>query len=674
MRRAMILLVLLSTPALATTVQQDFDAAQALLDAGKAAEARDAFTALLGRFAPNSQGMAANLVRARLGNALLATGDAEAAEPLLATAGSGLTRGDATSIEERGLALFDLGRARENQGKLDSAAKAYQQVRDAKFFTADGPGDIGLRAALARTQIWSNPDEARRLLDGLLALPPAALGTTADTRALLQTLRGRVELNHGNFVEAQRWFQQAAKTAGGATTQSLTVADVRIRGDLALAAFKLNRPGEVQKYVAFSGAGGLQSEGLYAAADMPLPACAPLTGLAQDAVAVVEFGISDDGRVIGATPVYASQGRSGANVADNGPESLFTQAVRQWIWNTASIAKVEPFWRQAVRVELRCFTARPDVDPVSRSFWPAWTTWTESIGIRPLPKMPDSDALALPLLRDELARREREEGAQSVQLIAPLRALAANLSGSNDDRIAAWERLLGLLGTAKPPAAITGTVGIHDARTAASRKTWPAERARLMRDRMTGQIASLVESGNGETRVAYWTRLELAEALDGLKQVPESRDQLDRIIAAPTSSLSDGDPIRTAALLRLSNQAAAAKDLATAASALDATGLSPEQCSLVDVRPQPVAARFYDLDFPDEARRWGTSGFVRFAYDIAADGTTKNIRTVVASPPFIFGPAVESRAARFRYQPVFRPGNTMGCTGSTQNVTFRMLN
>jgi hypothetical protein len=45
----------IAAPAAAATIQQDFDAAQALLDAGKAAEARNAFTALLTRFSPGSQ-------------------------------------------------------------------------------------------------------------------------------------------------------------------------------------------------------------------------------------------------------------------------------------------------------------------------------------------------------------------------------------------------------------------------------------------------------------------------------------------------------------------------------------------------------------------------------------------------------------------------------------------
>lgn len=89
MRSVAVVLMALAAPVAAATIQQDFDTAQALLDAGKPDEARKAFAALLVRFPAGSAGQAATLVRARLGNAMLATGDAEAAAPLLETAIAG---------------------------------------------------------------------------------------------------------------------------------------------------------------------------------------------------------------------------------------------------------------------------------------------------------------------------------------------------------------------------------------------------------------------------------------------------------------------------------------------------------------------------------------------------------------------------------------------------------
>lgn len=658
----------------ATTIQQDFDAAQALLDAGKAAEARTAFTALLARFPAGAKGKASSLVRARLGSALLMTGDPQAAEPVLAAAVAGI-KGDApTDAAERAATGYDLGRAHESLGALDSAAQAYRAAIADGAWPAGSLDDIGARAALARVLIWSNPAEARGLVDGLLALPSATFGKAGDQRALLQTLRGRIELNAGQPTEAKRWFTMAARTAGGGETQKVSIADVRIRGDLALANSQLGRLDELQKNVAFSGAGALVSEGLTMAASMPLPGCAPLTGLAPDAVAVVEFAIGSDGRVRGVTPIYASRG-SGARLAaarDDGPEVAFPQAVRRWFWNTASVAKLDAFWRQAVRVELRCFTERRGSDPISDSFERDYRAFTQSADIRPMPVLPDNAAAALPLIRAELARREADDGAQSPQLLAPLGALAGNIAAPLAEFQAASARRAALLVAAKAPSAVIGNLRLYEiAWTSLVGRNRDAG-FRTARARLQALLAEQEAAGDGETRIAMATRLRLAEVHDDLQTTAASRSLLDRIIAAPESLLPGADPIRIAALIRLANQAAAAKDTATAASALAATGLSPEQCALVDVRPQAINASIGSNAFPEEARRWSTGGFVRIGYDITAEGKPTNLRTIVASPPFVFGPATEKAVAQFRYRPVFRPGNSIGCTGTTQGVTFRV--
>jgi tetratricopeptide (TPR) repeat protein len=664
----------IAVPALAaTTVQQDFDAAQALLDAGKAAEARNAFTALLARLPPNGQTKAASLVRARLGSALLATDDPEAAERILTAAVAGLNGVTPQDAEERGIALYDLARAIERQGRLDSAAAGYRKVIDARLFEAGSADDLVLHAALARTLIWSNPAEARRLLDALLALPRDRFGKSGDNYAQAQTLRGRVDLNDGNAAEAKRWFTLAARTAGGAETTKVSVADVRIRGDLALANFKLGKMDEVQKNVAYSGAGSLVTEGLTLAANTPLPACAPLTSLAPDAVAVVEFAIDADGRVSGVAPIYASRGSGSATpgALDDGPEVLFPQAVRGWFWNPADVARLNRFWRQAVRVELRCFTARGGGDPVAHSFRANAGEWMSSRGVRPVADVPANDAAALPILRAELARREAADGADSIQLVPPLNQISGNGAATAAERKAAAARRTALLVAAKAPASVTGQSRLFDIEWDAARGRSRRERATIARDALLPLLAEQEATGD-ETRIAMAIRLRLAEAHDDLNALPASRALLDRIVGAPESLLPGGDPIRTAALIRLSNRAAAAKDAAAAAAALAATGLSPEQCSLVDVRPQAVNASIGSSAFPMESMRWRTGGFVKVGYDITAAGKPVNLRTIVASPPFTFGPATEKAVARFEYRPVFRPDNSVGCSGNVQGVTFRV--
>jgi outer membrane biosynthesis protein TonB len=662
------LFALLAMPASAATVQQDFDAAQAKLDALDYAGARAAFTALLARFPPGSTGKAASLVRARLGNALIATNDSSAAVPMLEAALTGLKPTTPAEAELAALARFDLGRAEDSLGAIDLAARHYRTALDLKAFPADSPTEIGFRAALARTLIWSDPAEARRLLDALLALPPTQL--TGDPRALVMTLRGRVEMNNGDPAGAKRWFTNAAAKAGGADTSKVSIADVRIRGDLALANILVGNMVEAQRYVALSGAGALLSEGLAVASERPLPSCAPASGIAPDAVAVVEFGIAPDGRTYGITPIYASRG-SGTPIGDDRPEIAFPKAVLDWSWTPEQMSKLDPFWRQAVRVEMRCQMPRNEGDAIAASFASEFLEWQSAKGIEPNPDYKGSDAILLPQMRAELARREARFGPSSIQLIPPLRAVGNNVAASSKERLDAIERYRALLMANQAPTSVLVLVRLSDVEAQAY-AAGQRDYATTLRDGYTSLLSELVGIGAGNTRSALYVRLKLAEVYDGQKNVAASRTQLEDILGAPESLLPASDPIRIAALLRTSNQAAAARDTVTAASALAATGLAPEQCALVDVQPQPINRAVSSRDFPSEATRWSSEGFVLIGYDITAEGIPANVRTVLALPPFAFSSSTEKAVARFRFQPVFRPGNTIGCSGATQPVRFIM--
>jgi outer membrane biosynthesis protein TonB len=64
---------------------------------------------------------------------------------------------------------------------------------------------------------------------------------------------------------------------------------------------------------------------------------------------------------------------------------------------------------------------------------------------------------------------------------------------------------------------------------------------------------------------------------------------------------------------------------------------------------------------------------VKTGFDITVEGKPKDVRTVIASPPFIFDTETERAITRFRYAPVFRPGNSVGCSGYTQSVRLQVL-
>jgi TonB family protein len=528
--------------------------------------------------------------------------------------------------------------------------------------------DVTTKAALARVLIWSEPREAARLLDELAALPPETWGEGKDALALIHALRGRVELNSADPAAALPHLRRAAQLSGGTTSTRINLTDARVRGDLAIAYHLTGQPQEQQKLVAYSGAGTAVTKGLGSAASQRLPACGEATGLAPDDVAVVEFGIGDDGRVGAVTPVLVK--RSGTGPAGPVPaETQFVQAVRGWFWNVGALKDLDPFWRQAIRVELRCDSARPESNLVGSSMATEAAAALDRLGVRPRGPLPDNDAAALPLIRAELAAREAADGPSSVQLLAPLVALSrGNAAAPTAERLDATRREVALLEAAgsEPAALALARAWL------ANVESWdlrPEQADRLMRDRLRPLLAA-EEVRAPDARSTNFLRLELAEAHDGLRESAEASAVLERIAATPESALGRADPIRTAALLRLSNIAAAGRDTARAATALAATGLTPEQCALVDVRPEPRNMRVTSADFPELARRWGSSGFARVSYDITADGRPVNVRAVVASPPFTFAEATEQAAEGFRFQPVFRPGNTLGCVGNSQNFRF----
>jgi hypothetical protein len=646
-----------------TTVQQDFDAADAALQKRDFMKARELFTALLERLSPRGGSRAGALVRARLGTALLRTGDAAAAEPHLRSAVQ--TLGKPEDRGEREVARDELAAALEAQGRLREAAEAYGQVMQAGIYEAGGPLDIALRASLARTLLWQDPEAAARLVDGLLAMPPQTHGKSRDGMALVHTLKGRVELNAGRPEAALKWFRLAATKAGGSETTRVSLTDIQIRGDLAIAYHLLGRDEELQRAVAFSGAGSLVDEGLGTASSTALPPCAPAGWLKPEDFAVIEFGIADDGRVTRAAPVFASGATPDARTA---VAEAFTQAVQRWWWTVDRATALDPFWRQAVRVEVRCFTEGPGGNPFLASFEPAKTAWYAERAIRPMPPLPANEAQALPAIQAELARRE---GGDGLQLIPALDALAANSAAPMADRRAAVARLIDLLEAAKAPRDLIVLARIDQVKyeEGVRPRRQQAERTRAPLGRL---LVEAEAAGATDDRGTNLTRLELATMQRILGQPSEARAMLERVVATPESRLAKADPIRVHALLTLADLAAAQGDIGAASEATAATGLTPEQCAIVGVKPLPINRRVSASVFPEAAIRWGTGGFTRVGFDITADGRTTNVRTVIASPPFIFREASEAGISRFRYEPTFRPGSGLGCTGSATNLNFQV--
>lgn len=661
-------LVALAAPLSAqTSVQQDYEAAQQALDAKDIPGARARFEALLKRLPPNSKGRSMGVVKARLGATLVMDGEQEAAIPLLTEAMAIFGKDTPADVSERVEALTDRARAHEALGQFTLAAADYRAAHDLLKPEPGSNANILLQSGLGRSLVWTDADEARRVLDALIALPDDTWGTDKRGIALIHSLRGRVELNDGKPEEAMRHFRKALSLAGGGTTVKIDLADVRVRADAAIAAYLLRHTADHQKFVAFSGGGSLMTQGLSRAESINLPQCGAATGLLPDDVAVVEFAIHQDGRVRTAQPIYVKRadGRR-PDGAGTGPETQFVQAVRNWYWKPDGLEKVNPFWRQVLRVEVRCSNARAPSRLETQSVAAEVDEKFIPLGIRPMADMPDSDAARLPLEKAELDARLKADGPESVQLVAPLRRLATNDAAPTSARADWMARTIQLLQKANAdPGALAYLRDQHLQLQSQDKQEYlKSYRAAL------APLLAEESAARPYARTTQLLRLNQAAALQETGAPVEAQAVLEAVVATPEAQLTRADPIRTAALLRLSNIAAARNDTAAAAKALAATGLTPEQCALVDVRPKMENRKVASSIFPEDARRWGSGGMTTVEYDIGTGGKPVNARTVMAAPPFVFGEATQKGAMGLRYQPVFRPGNTVGCTGETQNFRF----
>lgn len=639
-------------PVAAQSLQAAYDEAQAAFDKGDYEAAAVGFERLLAKMpAKQAASRSGAQIRVLLGEAQLALGQRSAAigsfeRALPAFGGDGVE-----DRRERTTLHYDIGRAYEGLHDYDNARRHLEKAISEGGYSADRRSAVSLQVALARVTAFNAPDVARRVLTSVLPDVQELLKDQRDLLGEIYTLRGRIELNHGQPLEAHDWFEKAMKIAGG-LTMKVSIADTRIRGDMALATYLLGDKDAARRYLAYAGAGRLPDGGLDYGADMELPNCAA-NDLKPEDMVVVEFSVAADGRVLTATPIYSTRpGRA---------EIPFLRAVSQWSWAPESAAKLEPFWRQAIRLELRC-TTDPQRAPLGLSFEPAIDAWMKSKGIQPFEIGDLSQAAAAPMLRRELERRDAAFGAASPQLLPLLLDLANNWTIGSKETAVLLSRALPIAQAAAAPVELRTAIEIGLSNTQDTR--WERRNA------LAALLKRLEAEGNGHTRAAAWVQVTLGRAYEWWKKPGEASRLYRAVVDQPTNAVADADPIRQMALLRLASLSAADKKFDEASRMLAATGLRPDQCAVVDVAPMPTKAWLGSGAFPQAALRWGFEGWVKVGYDIDTSGKPTGIRTVMAYPPFIFGPSTERAVADFRYRPIYREGTAVGCSGYTQSVRY----
>ena len=564
--------------------QAAFDAASADYIAGRHAEAIAAFTELQGRVRSRK---ILGVIRLRKGLSLIEMHRREEGEADLRAAFAMLSPTDETMQPE----LFE-ARMEAWAGAL--ARLDYDVARaDSEAGLLVAGGDVNrVRAELllARATMFDADDTAVRHAD--IALGLAATMRDIDKAALgdIYTIHARALLNHGRTAEALAELRKAVTALGG-LTMKVDMRDIITRSDLAIAALLSGRKDIAREYLAYTGAGrGKQPFATAAALD--LPSCGGETGLDPQDVAVVEFSIADDGSVISASPIYSTR---------LGPAALeFARAARNWSWRPEDVKDIPPIFRYLTRVEMRCTTSseRPSIlRPIAVNFG----RWLDDHGVKDF-ELPTAVGPALVTARAELDRRRPAGG---IALVAPLVSIGSNETAAQEDRSAALAEAGNLLEAANAPASVAIYPRLLDIMSLGN--SWSVTHTNERRAALRGLLARPEVASDAQ--LATTIRLLIAEPAYRSVNTVEAEPLLRQIV--DDKRLAEGDPLRTGALLRLATLQAGSGRINEARASYAASGLTAQQCSLVDARQAISSKGASSSDFPMEAMRWGFEGWVR---------------------------------------------------------------
>ncbi len=628
------------TPTAPTTLQEKFDAASALQSGGQCQEALPMFEALEKDPHLKPGSFAASAVAVRKGICLIRQVRRDEGEraialglPALIAAGPDF----AADVSEARIALGDVRMAASDR---TGAAAYYRQALESRT----GTTRLDALVRLARATAFDGNEEALAPAREALAILADSPEVNKKNAIAYRTLYARTLLNQGKADEAYKELKQALALSGG-LSQRTTLDEASLRGDLAMAAMLIGRKDDARLYLAYTGAGRIGNTSFTRAESMDPPLCGDETGLRPDDVAVVEFGIDDDGFVAYAQTVYS---RGGPQVA-----AAFEQAVRDWYWRAEEAAAVPAFYRLATRVELRCSNRLGKAPGLWGPIDARFSQWAASV----LP----AETMA----------------ANRGAVMAGLHRLAEDESGSTSAsmRIAALGMIVSLDRRSPATLADKAVQLASNAQVPNETVNWLRIQQVMLRDtdnRMKAQnrirsLAALAAEPMiaADALAADSLRLEIAGTRQ-TRRYPQA-DVWARQVAED-ARLPEHHPLRQLGWLTLANRAADADHLVEAQSFYAKTGLTDEQCALLSL--PPAIRRSGAGLYPTSAAAMGFEGWVRLEYDINANGSTANVRPLVAYPPLIFGEAATGVGKDTRYDMSYRPGGAAACSANTNNVVF----
>lgn len=627
---------------------------QQIFDNGSAAIAARDWNAGLNILMPLEAGLASRAkqpvvlaaVRARIGYALTELGRYDEAESMLRAAIAVLPVDNPNFSDDRFRTQSSLGDLAEHRFDYPDAVRWYMAAHNGSTKVSE---QLAMLVPAIRIGIFVDRDQALSDADRAVNLADTTPEVDIQIRGWAHQLRARVLLNLNRLVEARAESARAIKLLGGLGTRKINGLDVAARSDAAIIELRDNKPEAAHRLLYLSGAAKQSNQGFKLAADLGPPPCGGINGPNPEDVAVVSFAIGSDGVVTGARPVYFS-GKPEAAIE-------FARAVARWSWSPAELKQVDPFFRNQTQIELRCTNAfkRP---PAALLLGDSLDAWLTQKSVASLPPMPEGEARQLPLLRAGLDREMARSG-ETLKLIPWLVAIAQNDVSESRKSHDAIARAIKIADVAQAPPA---------ARAYLNFVSWSIDvnYGPAFVKRLRAGFADPLFSADRVTRAAL--AISLFDALSWSERAAEAKTLLMPIASDP--NFADNDPFKVGALIRLANAESIAGEAEAARQHFAQTGLSSQQCALVDANPSQIYGSFKDSDYPTEALLLGFSGWAITEFDIAADGHTVNPRAVVSFPPFVFGPASVGQIKKWQYTQTYRPEGGLGCGAMRQNISF----
>lgn len=624
------------------TLQQDFDEASADASEGKCESAILKFEALERSNKVKAGSLPAAAIAVRKGTCAIKLWRSNADEPAIQAGLVTLEKAGSDFDGDIADGWSALGDAAFRRYDYASATNGYENA----LTRLTGEYRLNVLTKLSKATAFDENAQALTYADEGIKIISAMPKPSKDSLAAFHTLHARTLLNQGNADAAYKELKTALTLSGGLTDKT-TLSEVALRSDLAIAAMLVGKKDDARLYLAYTGAGRIEKSPFKRAASMNAPLCGEETGLRPDDLAVVEFGIADDGTVSSAQTVYS---RGGPEVA-----AAFGKAVNEWYWKPEDIAAIPPFYRLLTRVELRCSNVLASGPGVMGPLRERFLSW--AMTHLPLTAALDmSDTKLREILHLYVDERSKPSG--DVAKIAALGWLANVEPASGQKRVAMVDEALGLVPKAPVPQEVVNWLRI--VRLLASTE----ERHEDLRALLTLSDDPAISS---DALAADTLRLQAARGRMTAK-LKEAPALLEKV--AQDDRLPLHHPLRQLAWLDLAGKAAADGNRATAQDYFKRTGLTDEQCALLGESPTLKRTNVSSNDYPTEALMMGFEGWVQTEHDIMTDGKTTNIRPIIAYPPLIFVDSATGMTKGLQYDVSFRPGSSLACSANRQTFNF----